>query len=236
MKIPTTNFVTCIPIVASDLNEAKTLIDSALEIGPDFIEFRFDSYEDSVEDLIKLLKEAKKHTGIIFTYRKQEEGGVRYSDNDERLRVIDEFIDNKVIDYIDVEMQNDKKFLDHVRTSSKDLDLILSNHDFNKLPEIDEILDRFNKALKTGDVIKGAYKVNDDQDIIDLIEIGHEFKSENPHTPLILIAMGDHGVISRVYPELFNSNLIFISNLKGSAPGQLSYNNTIKLREKLNLI
>jgi len=59
------------------------------------------------------------------------------------------------------------------------------------------------------------------KDVLSLLEATWEMKSELADRPIITMAMGPQGVISRLSGELFGSAVTFGAAVKASAPGQL---------------
>ena len=58
------------------------------------------------------------------------------------------------------------------------------------------------------------------EDVLRLLAVTSEFHCENKETPIITVAMGKLGKISRVSGETFGSCVTFASHKKKSAPGQ----------------
>jgi len=98
----------------------------------------------------------------------------------------------------------------------------MSNHDFEKVPAKDVIEFRLKKMAEMGaDVPKLACMPHSAGDVLTLLEATNEVNNEIPN-PLITMAMGDIGKVTRVAGQTFGSNLSFGAVGKTSAPGQLS--------------
>jgi 3-dehydroquinate dehydratase-1 len=63
-----------------------------------------------------------------------------------------------------------------------------------------------------------------EEDVLNLLKITAEFRRENKDTPVITMAMGSTGCISRLCGENFGSCVTFGSHDKPSAPGQFEMN------------
>ena len=112
--------------------------------------------------------------------------------------------------------------------------VILSNHDFQKTPEKDEIIRRLRSMQELGgDVCKIAVMPNSRMDVLTLMEATLEMKEKWADRPLITMSMSGEGSISRLAGEFFGSALTFGTVGKASAPGQIP---APELKEGLKLI
>ena len=68
-----------------------------------------------------------------------------------------------------------------------------------------------------------------EEDVLRLLSVTNEFYKENPDTPIITMAMGKMGMISRLCGETFGSCVTFASHKEASAPGQMPYKDVIEI-------
>jgi 3-dehydroquinate dehydratase-1 len=103
--------------------------------------------------------------------------------------------------------------------------VIASHHDFEQTPA-PEVMQMILEQMCAGgaDIVKLAVMPQDRQDVLDLISVTTDFHEENSDTPVITMAMGALGVISRICGEIFGSCVTFACHNKPSAPGQLEMN------------
>jgi 3-dehydroquinate dehydratase-1 len=101
------------------------------------------------------------------------------------------------------------------------MQVIMSNHDFQSTPSEDELIARMRLMHSSGgDVLKIAVMPSSPKDVLTLLSATNEMALEISK-PLVTMSMGKLGVISRIAGEIFNSCLTFGTVGKGSAPGQI---------------
>jgi 3-dehydroquinate dehydratase/shikimate dehydrogenase len=192
----------CIPIVASNVNEALKDMKKACRIA-DLVELRLDFIKNINERNLKKLLSNKK---AIVTDRKK------------RLNLIRKAIELKV-DFVDMDISIGEKTIRKIISEKKKTKVIVSFHNFKRTNK-KEIIEKYKKIKKIKpDVIKIvtlANSINDNKVIFDLIK-----KSDQK---IIALCMGEKGEISRILSPLFGGFLTFGSLEKGkeSAPGQIT--------------
>ena len=107
----------------------------------------------------------------------------------------------------------------------KGVRVIMSNHDFDKTPEKDEIIRRLCKMQELGaDIPKIAVMPTCRRDVLTLLCATEEMYTEHADRPIITMSMAGTGLISRLCGEVFGSALTFGAAKKASAPGQAAVN------------
>ena len=97
-----------------------------------------------------------------------------------------------------------------------------SSHDFEKTPNVGEMVDRLCRMQKAGaDLLKIAVMPCDPGDVLTLLAATWQMKECYATQPVITMAMGGSGVVSRMAGEIFGSALTFGSAGQASAPGQV---------------
>jgi 3-dehydroquinate dehydratase-1 len=226
----------CIPVTSANGRQLLTDVREALACKPDFIEWRRDSFkgEDLAEErrLLKTIEEMRGGTGLIYTFRSVLEGGAVLAEDALRLQAIKNCIDCGGADYIDVELNSAPGFVPAVRQSLQGTacGLILSCHDFQKTrepSEIHEILQAMEEA--GGDVLKLAMTAKNAQEAREAAEavIAYSLKSDRP---VIHIAMGEGGRMTRIFPEWTGGSMTFAAGRETTAPGQMDADTIRKLR------
>ena len=103
--------------------------------------------------------------------------------------------------------------------------VIGSNHDFNKTPDKDEIVERLRKMQDLGvDIPKIAVMPKDMKDVITLLAATEEMHREFAYRPIVTVSMSEAGVLSRICGEAFGSAITFGAAKNVSAPGQMGVN------------
>jgi 3-dehydroquinate dehydratase-1 len=208
----------------------------------DIVEWRIDHYKDvesveKVKELLGQIREALGDTPLLVTFRTAKEGG-------EKAVTVEYYAELKKViaatgnaDMIDVELfigddEVVKGMVDKAHECG--VKVIMSNHDFHKTPEKDELVARMCKMQQLGaDIPKIAVMPLSAKDVLDLLTATNEMVCEHSETPVITMAMGTLGVVSRLAGETFGSVATFGSAKVASAPGQISAD---ELHKILNLI
>ena len=211
----------------------KEIMDSAKKIKvakPDLMEWRIDYYAAGIKDFNTLNTTAKKlrqevgELPVLVTFRTKNEGGVCQLDEDQYLNLVEYVITNRLGDAVDIELFHDEKRIESLVTLAHNYNVIviMSNHDFEKVPAKDVIEFRLRKMAQLGaDVPKLACMPHSASDVLTLLTATTEMNKEIAN-PLITMAMGDIGKVTRVAGQVFGSSLSFGAVGQTSAPGQLS--------------
>ncbi len=171
---------------------------------------------------------------IIFTYRSHGEGGAHTADEDDYFALLTSAIELKLGDAIDIELFHDRSRIDQLVFLARKagLTVILSNHDFTRTPDDDELERRVLEMVRRGaDIPKIACMPQTKDDVIRMLNLSFRM-SRKLDGPLVAISMGRLGLITRIAGELFGSNISFGSGVQASAPGQIK---ACELKELLDL-
>ena len=132
-------------------------------------------------------------------------------------------------DMVDVEFRT-KNLKNIVPLVKKRVKCILSFHDLEKTPPLDEMRGIVKRQLKAGadicKVVTTAKEFDDNLAVLQLI-------SESPENKMIAFAMGQIGQISRILAPLVGGYFTYASIEKGkeSAPGQMTVRDLVKIYE-----
>ena len=221
----------CVPI--TDTTE-RAIVESARimhNFPVDLVEWRADWFEgiddwESVRSVLLQLRAVLADLPLLFTFRTKNEGGEReisYAQYDELLRKV---AASKVVDLIDVEMFVDERVASIIHE--------IHQHDFVKTPKQEEIVRRLCFMQESAaDIAKIAVKPQTEDDVKVLLMATLEMATKHPETPVITMAMGELGVVSRVSGEKFGSAVTFGTVGKASAPGQMPVD---ELKEILEIL
>lgn len=224
----------------------EEILASSKEIAaakPDIMEWRIDYYESGIKDNEKLIATAKKiretigELPVLITFRTKNEGGVLELGEDEYLDLVQTVIVNRLGDAIDVELFHDEKRVKEIVAQAHNYNVvvIMSNHDFEKVPAKDVIEFRLKKMAELGaDVPKLACMPHSADDVLTLLSATNDVHKELAN-PIITMAMADLGKVSRVAGQVFGSCLSFGAVGKVSAPGQLSIEDLRNAEQYLEL-
>ncbi len=232
-----------VPNVGNNEEEILAAAKDIVAAKPDLMEWRIDYYTDGINDHDKLIETAKKlrstvgELPILVTFRTKSEGGVQELNEQNYFKLLQTVIEHRLGDAIDIELFHDEVQIKSLLKLAHNYGLvvIMSNHDFEKVPAKDVIEFRLKKMASLGaDVPKLACMPHNANDVLMLLEATNEVHNEIDN-PLITMAMGDIGKVTRIAGQVFGSSLSFGTVGKASAPGQLSIEDLRNAEKYLSL-
>jgi 3-dehydroquinate dehydratase-1 len=231
----------CIPMVGETIQELVVEAEFLKELDFDVVEWRVDFFKDvtnivEVKKALQLIREAVADKPIVFTFRSAREGGQKEVTTAFYVELNKSIAQAKLVEAIDVELFNDEKDIKELVevAHTNGVVVIISNHDFQRTPDKDEIISRLRKAQELGgDIPKIAVMPTCAKDVITLLDATLIMSEEYADGPIITMSMADKGIISRLSGELFGSALTFGAAKRVSAPGQIS---VLELRKTIALI
>lgn len=231
----------CVPLVGKTEQAILDEVDFLNTVDFDLAEFRVDFYED-VEDFDKvkaLLEKIRQNykKPLLFTFRTKKEGGEYKMSEDKYFELNREAIQSGYIDLVDVELFSSEDKIKELISfaKEKEVKVIMSNHDFFKTPEKEEIINRLVKMQEyDADITKIALMPQCEEDVLTLLSATLEMKKEKGNRPCITMSMASLGVISRLCGELFGSCMTFAAAKEVSAPGQVSVKEVRNILELLH--
>ena len=222
----------CVPIVGITREEIITEAKSFSSIPVDLVEWRVDWFEQvfDLEKVLGLLKELREVLGelqLLMTFRTSKEGGEKSISASDYARLNIEAAKSGYVDLIDVEIFTGdeivKEIIDAVHNYG--VKVIASNHDFDKTPDKDDIVERLRKMQELGaDIPKIAVMPQSAKDVLTLLSATDEMVTKYADRPIITMSMAGTGLISRLCGEVFGSAITFGAAKKASAPGQMEVN------------
>ena len=229
----------CTPLTGKTSNEIMEQLDVVLTHSPDVIEWRADFFQDlpDTDAVLQVIQDYKKKTEIplLFTIRAEHEGGEKIAlTEQEKVQLLTDVCSKSAIDLVDYETSNEEKYVQEVRSVSKEAGkkLILSYHNFTLTPDNDELMKRAKQAESLGgDIAKFAVMPNSKEDVFRLLEMTKAI-DEALNIPLITMSMGDIGGLSRIVGWAYGSVLTFGVGVELSAPGQMPVK---RLREAIQI-
>lgn len=211
--------------------EANGLVASArraVDAGADCLEWRADyahDYRDAtaIAQIGKELNRLLPHTPLVFTFRSVSQGGQRNLSVDEYLTLSQAIAEALAADIIDIEAGiGDDNVRALVRAvHGRGLAAIVSHHDFAKTPSVAWMTNQLVRMAELGaDIPKLAVAAQGVEDCLRLMEATAAAHAKLCR-PLITMAMGTHGALSRLAGEIVGSAATFCALGTTSAPGQV---------------
>ncbi|WP_457567549.1 type I 3-dehydroquinate dehydratase [Desulfurobacterium sp.] len=215
-------------ILATDDRNLEEKLFKARELKVDLIEARIDLLENPDKDRIRTFLDTIGDFGFyaVATIRPVWEGGNFKGTEDARLELLSYAAGHPAVAAVDVELRAEnikKRAITLIKSFRKKV--ILSYHDFDKTPPVDEI-HLILKRMQSdgGDIAKCAFKANSFKDIAETACV-----MKASQMPVIFMLMGEYGKISRVDGFCFGSLLSYTFSGKPVAPGQIEVEKLIKL-------
>ena len=219
----------CSPLVGRTRERLLAEAANVVAKKPDVIEWRVD-YFDGIGDAAAVLETGRAlrtvvgDAPVIFTRRSIKEGGEAIAIGDEQVvHLYAAVAASRLVDFIDFEMGNDPEHVKRVRDSTRasGTRLILSYHNFGCTPGLEFLVQRFLEAEGLGaDVAKVAVMPRDRNDVLTLLSATAQADAR-ARIPLISMAMGPLGSVTRMIGGVFGSSLSFAVGEGSSAPGQM---------------
>ena len=211
----------CAVIVNNDLEAVK-----GVEPLVDLFEVRIDLIGDGWPELVKQFNKP-----WIATNRTMDEGGKWGGNEARRIEGLLQAIELGA-DMVDVEFKT-KNLENIVPLVKKRVKCILSYHNLEKTPPLDEMKRIVQRQLKAGaDICKLVTTAQEFEDNLAVLQLISEF----PENKMIAFAMGQMGQISRILGPLVGADFTYASIEKGkeSAPGQIAVRDLIKTYELIS--
>lgn len=231
----------CWPLMATTGDALLAEIRHAVAAEVEVLEWRVDALESLAAraELLSLAAEVREAAGVlplILTLRAPYEGGCTEGLSDAaRADLILALMPHAKPEFIDLELAMSSLDFLRVRSTCRaaGVQLIVSSHDFAETPSADVLRSIFARAKDAGgDVAKLATYPKDFSDVLRLMSVTRE-AATLLGIPVVGIAMGEIGVVSRVFATECGSALTFIAGSEASAPGQVSLTRYRQLRTLL---
>lgn len=235
---------TIIPITAKTerqaIEQAQAL---ARHSDVDVVEFRIDLL-DIAQDILannpKIIALGEQLSQIlqkplIATIRTATEGGKLAINDSDYATVYRDYLTNPFMQLLDIEMFKQTAIVENLvnLAHAKKVLVIMSSHDFSGTPAQTEIEQRLLQQDTLGaDILKIAVMPQTRAEVLTLMNATLSV-SEQTDKPLITMAMGQLGAISRVATASVGGSLSFGMVGEASAPGQIEVS---KLKQLLQTI
>jgi len=212
-----------VPLIAAPFNDGvpEERLRYAKAHGLDVAELRIDLFDE--QNAARVVSEAHRYSAFtrLLTVRMEKEGGGWKHSEAARLELFKAVIPH--IEMADIELRS--SIVGEVVEAGKlaGAVVVISFHDFEHTPTLAELHKVMNESEALGaDVVKIATQVNNEDDLRTLASL----LLTNPDKRLVVIAMGEVGLLSRIFFPALGSRLTFAYVEQASAPGQLSLEET----------
>lgn len=220
----------CAPLVARTAEAILAELRAVMQTSPDVIEWRADYFMEVADSqrvvaLTRRIRQEADAIPLIFTRRSKHEGGEGTALSDEQaIRLYEAVCAGNCAEFVDYELGNGVANVARVRAAARahGVALIASYHDFDATPDCAMLARKFAQAAREGaDVAKVAVMPKDARDVLTLLDATWQ-AHRTLDIPVISMAMGPLGALSRIAGFMFGSALTFGVGAGSSAPGQLA--------------
>lgn len=218
----------CCPLVATNTQALIDELKIVLAEGPDLVEWRVDHFTEltnpaAVMDAAQALRRACP-LPILYTWRSPREGG---ADRPVETALLEQLLttlcQQNLVDLVDCEISADEIHFAKVRTITREAGVLLvaSFHDFSNTPTRFDILQKLGAGQALGaDIAKVAVMPHSPEDLLSLLGATTD-AARILKIPVITMAMGELGALTRTHGGLFGNSLTFAVGANASAPGQV---------------
>ncbi len=214
-------------VAEEDLEKLETIDSSAIDI----LEIRLDLFSKKYirDSLYESLKKWDK--SILFTYRHKED-----SNQKKHTKIKYEYISfllefhNSEKNYIDIDITKEDSIFNRI-TDNK-FTHIYSFHDFKGFPKIEKMKTFIDSIKIKNNNPKNIYKFavypSSAEEDSKFLKAGFELSKSNN---MILIIMGERGIYTRIFGDLFGSKFTYACLDEPRAPGQIKGTDILNLRK-----
>lgn len=227
------------PLCSTDPAGLLEEADHVVAAGVDIAEWRADhllsSHPDApVAALPAVLRSRLGSTPLLLTVRSAREGGQVDLTDDAYATAVTTLLQDGEGDAVDLELARGSVLPDLIAAAHESgVRVLVSSHDVVGTPRAGEIADRLAAMAAVGaDIVKIAVNAHGPRDVLTLLEAtltAHEGLA----VPVVTMAMGSDGLVSRLCGEVFGSAVTFGAVDRVSAPGQIDVG---RLRDVVGLV
>ncbi|UAK24263.1 type I 3-dehydroquinate dehydratase [Sphingomonas nostoxanthinifaciens] len=195
----------------------------------DLVEFRLDHLDavdpPSVAAMMTPVAQAIGAKPLVVTFRTKEEGGEKTIAPAAYAALYERVLASGAGDLLDIQaalLTTPAVATVKARAQAAGRRVILSHHDFERTPPTATIVALLRHQQVLGaDICKVAVMPHGPDDVLRLLEATWTMRRDHADRPLVTMAMGGVGAVSRLAGEAFGSALSFGEVGGGSAPGQV---------------
>lgn len=175
---------------------------------------------------------------VLVTLRNGTDGGPFIAEDKYYGDVYRAVIESGKADVIDLELFRDADMIRSLvkAAHAKGIKVIISDHEFKFTPDEGEIIRRLLLEQEFGaDILKLAVMAFSPEDALTVMTATAKMRHYYSDRPMLTMAMGKWGVLTRITGEGFGSDLTFASvGGKASAPGQIPAEECLSVLETLH--
>lgn len=230
----------CVPVMGRTMKEITHAAVRAKEAQADVIELRIDSladmpYAETAIAACRAVRESAANVPLLFTLRTARDGGAGSTDATAYEALLGGMIKSGACDAVDCELSVGEEAFARIAAAAKEhgVTLVGSSHEFGEIGDMGRAAQWLLAQQALGaDVCKAAVMTRTNAEAFELA-LTYARVYEQLRIPMIAIAMGPAGVITRIGGACMGSCLTFGTAGEASAPGQIDAR---RLRTALEIV
>lgn len=230
----------CVPVMGRTIPEIAQAAARAKAAQADVIELRIDSLTDrpgrqQALDACRAVHENAEGIPLLFTMRTRRDGGAGSADAETYEALLCAVIESRVCDAVDCELSVGEEAFARIAQKARKAGVLLvgSSHEFGEIGDMQRAAQWLRRQEALGaDVCKAAVMTHTNAEAFALAQV-YASVYEELTIPMIAIAMGPAGVITRIGGACLGSCLTFGTAGEASAPGQIDAR---RLRTALEIV
>ncbi|HSW80364.1 MAG TPA: type I 3-dehydroquinate dehydratase [Candidatus Saccharimonadales bacterium] len=208
----------CLPVIKHSTQAVFDEIDHNID-QYHFFEVWLDYIEGVDDEFVTKLTHKYSHK-IIFLFRRERLEPIEMP-SDSRFQLIRSLDQSHAL--LDLDIRSQLAELEFIKLNDLQIRVIGSYHNYKKTPDLNElqlIVDQIESHKP--EIVKISTFCNDEEDAVRLLELQLLLKEK--HQKHIVLGMGRHGIVTRIFGSLWGNELIFAPLVAQhhTAPGQLS--------------
>lgn|GEM_PF-421162 len=228
-------------IVSLTASTPIRLIDEARHAGAssaDIVEWRADFLQsESASESARIIEEialALSGKPLLFTMRSPGEGGSTTLPAPARPAVAEAALASGHVDLVDIEVAQEDPLFAQLDHDARDMGLLrIGSRHLDITPSVAWMTDVLLEASERGYIPKLAVMAHTLADAARLLEATAAARAQGLLGPMITLAMGEVGRITRIVAPHFGSSAAFASVGQAAAPGQMPWDATERLLRAL---
>lgn len=207
----------CLPVIKHHAQAVFEEIERNLDHYR-FFEIWLDYIEAVDDDLVDDLADKYSHR-IIFLFRRERLEPVEMP-SDSRFQIIKALDKSHAL--LDLDVRSQLPEYEFIKLNNLQVRVIGSYHNFKKTPDLNELRMVAEEIRShSPEIIKIATFCNDESDAVRLLQLQLHLK--NMRQKHIVLGMGPHGAVTRIFGSLWGNELIFAPLAEHhAAQGQLT--------------
>ena len=231
-----------ISLMGKDLAENLEVIEEGKAGGVQMFEWRGD-FNDSRHDFAAMVEQGKAMAAalpehpLLFTFRSTSQGGHDSFTAEEYVALNKALIEAEFLDIVDIETWIGDDYMVELINLAHEHGVYAmpSYHNFRGTPSVAWMVSLMEHMWDLGaDIAKCATMAKDYGDALRLMEATYEVGKFYANGPMLTMAMGREGSITRLAGEYYGNDITFCALRASSAPGQVGVAQARRIMDEIH--